>query len=325
MIVRWRDMIDVQVVWDRKAKAYRATADELPDGVGYGRTREEAIADLEPHLVAWCEMFEALAEAKSVAPVLKTTIRTYLSQSAAPAYNEILEEVFGKFAVGEHPQTRQMCFLLGHLESFTPEFFARLRMEVVGQFPRWSVLAQFETAKVGVNSDGLSFDDGPEIRGPVNGAHSEYAAWTSRARQLRERLWGPRWRQLQEVAKRLPRVLSSLDSKAAIVAGVFDQWEPNFPGFPVWIFQRSSQEFDMGDATCFRRSGVTPNGTILPARGPLARDPSENGPWLCTFVLDEPPVGNLDLTTEDGDVVASLEPGSVTSDQELKERFGTLD
>jgi hypothetical protein len=325
MNLRWRDLFDVEVVWDREAKAYRATADELPEGEGYGRTVDEAVKDLEPRLVGWCEMFEALAEAKSVAPLLRAAVREFLRATSAPVYNEALDEVFGQFAVGDYPQTREMRFFLGHLESFTPRFFFHLRESVIDRFPKWSVVAQFEGAEVAITDRDLTFGPGQSVGGHFDNSHPAYVEWYQHAHQFKEQRFGPRWRQLRQLTERMPDALRGLGTSAVVVVGCYDEYDLPNAGRPVWILQSSNDPVYLNDSSSYWRSGVTLDGTILPPRGPSARVEDGPGPWLTMGLLKSVPTPSVRIVNESGDVVADAELPSLVTDRELKARYGTLD
>jgi len=322
MTVRWRDTIDVEVVWDDEEKAYRATVADIPDGAGFGPTPEAADGDFEPVLAEWFEMFAALREAVDVAPVLKAVVRSFLERTNAPRYNEVLEEVFGAFAVGEHPQTREMRFFLEHLESFTPAFFTLLQTDVVNRFPRWSVVPQYNEAVVEIHADGFVFDGRTRVRGPVTDAHPAYVAWDRRAHELRERRSGPRWRQLQYLGDTLPGRLAELGTARAVHLATFDV-EGAAHRFAVWVLVRDEDDYGLGsDVAATRFSRVTPEGVILPTED--APRPPSAGPFVATFVLDALPASPVTLFGGSNDPVEVLDLSPPVRDRDLKELFGTL-
>jgi hypothetical protein len=325
MIVRWRDLIDVEVKWDRESRGYRAIADELPEGEGFGRTPDEALRDLEPALIGWCEVFEALAEAKSVAPVLKTVVRGYLEEIHAPTHDELLNEVFGQSAVGENPQQREMCFFIGHVNAFTPVLLERLRQQVLGRFPNWSLLAQFQGRQIGITPTAFVFDE-QTVVGRLDEDHPAYIAWMQSARHERERCHGARWRQLRYVQGLLPERMKFLCDVPAVHLGTFDQWRPGFEGYPVWVLHCQRGRFKLGsDSAGERKSGVTPSGEILPEFGSRAVSDFDSGPWVVMYVLDEIPTEAVQLADEKGNLIASLEVRPVIRDDRLRESLGTLD
>ncbi len=124
-------------------------------------------------------------ESQELAVLLRNEIAAFLNERFIPEYNEILADVFGEYAIGQFPSDRTMCFFVGDLNAFVPDFVVMLQKRVLIQFPLWRLVAQFEELSIGIYPDSVWFDDNL-VMGAFSTDHPVYRAWFDRAKIYRE-------------------------------------------------------------------------------------------------------------------------------------------
>lgn len=252
---------------------------------------------------------------------LDEVLRQYLSDTATPEVNDTLEEVYGEFAIGKYPETREMRFFLQDVNCFTPELANRLRRLVSREFPKWTVVPQFNECVFTVRPDGVIFN-GELARGDVSEDTPPFARWKAAAWEFDERRYGPLRRQLRWVVPRVPGCLKRLESERVVPVGAFDLWPP-FDGCAVWLML-GTQDKDAGplpQTAPVLSHAVNPDGT-LEARyserySPLVTD-RRPAAWLHVFLRKPTHTPELTVVSSDGLELAQLVTPPVVSDTELK-------
>ena len=130
------------------------------------------------------------SERSGIAERLRQVIGGYLDDGGFPTHNEILQEVFGRYAVGDYPSDRTMCFFVGDLDAFTPDFIRILQEQVLADYPLWRLKAQFEERSIGVYPQGAWLGD-QWVAGPSTATHLAYRKRLIEAREYREKRFGP--------------------------------------------------------------------------------------------------------------------------------------
>jgi hypothetical protein len=259
-------------------------------------------------------------ECAGLADRLRQTVRSFLKANGIPDYNEVLQEVFGRFAVGESPSDRTMCFFVGDLNAFTPEFFRLLQARVLSEYPLWRLLAQFEGIEVGLYPSGVWLGD-HWVEGAFDASYPAFQKWLASARQHRELRLGPLRRQLAYVRRTIPDAMAIAIGNQYALLGAFDRYQPHLPGHAIWLLQTCRDDelsLDVGAAPV-RNSAVAADGTIYPQ---FSRDfwaeTDLNPPfWLCTYVI-EPGMGKeLRMRNAKDEIVGMIAISKVIPDDEL--------
>lgn len=259
-------------------------------------------------------------ERENLALRLDEVIRGYLSDTQVPPVTDTAEKVYGEFALGKFPETREMRFFLGELTCFTPEFANRL-MRVVGrEFKKWAVVPQYGERAFVVTVEGVDFD-GERVSGSVSSDALAYVTWLDRSKEYDERTFGPLRRQLSFLRPLICDVAAAKPDTAVRLAA-FDTFIPPFSkgGTVLWVLAPGpSNVGKAAEAKADWKTAVTADGLIRP-RYCQEYFPSTDIPapfHLCAFEIRvEETV--LELTSKDGTGVAYIPVGNVVSDQSLK-------
>jgi len=163
---------------------------------------------------------------------LDEEIRASLSNDKIPPLNDALEEIFGEYSIGEFPETREMRFFLGDVKAFTPGLVSRLRRLVAGEFPKWTIVPQFEDCVFVVTATGVVFGDN-WIRNPITTETPELQQWWAKAREVEETKLGPYQRQLNWLKPQILPALKKLPEEGIILLGIFERLQ--FEGRAGWI------------------------------------------------------------------------------------------
>src|SRR6516165_9948139 len=139
-------------------------------------------------------------ESIKIAKLLTKVIQGFLSANKFPICNEILEEVFGEYAVGEFPDDRTLSFDISNLDVFTPAVIRLLQTKVLAKFPLWRLLAQFAERSIGIYAQGVWLGD-KWVDGTPSPDNPSYLAWLTEAKEYRERREGPLRRQIDYVRR----------------------------------------------------------------------------------------------------------------------------
>jgi len=257
-----------------------------------------------------------LSERSAVAARLRDSVAGLLSARGFPSHNEILEEVFGQFSVGEYPSDRTMCFFVGDLRAFVPDFVQMLQTDVLADFPLWRLLAQFEEMKVGVYPSGAWFGD-EWIEGRFEDRHPAYRRWWATAQEYRERRFGPLRRQLAYIRTQIPAAMAAARRDGFAFLGAFDRYRPEWTEQPIWLLQSvPDDELSLDVPTApVRTSPVAADGTMLPQYTGVNGD----GPWywLITYLVDAPKGATFSMKRETGEVAGVVSVGEVIPDDRL--------
>lgn len=171
-------------------------------------------------------------ERANLALRLNEEIRASLSDDKTPTVNDALVEVFGEFSIGTFPETREMRFFLGDVRAFSPGLIARLRRLVTNEFPRWTLVPQFEECGFVVTATGVVFGD-TWIRESVTPETPAFQEWRARAEQVDAKKYGPLRRQLAWVRPRVRAAHGALESERAILLGAFQRLQSDSP--VLWV------------------------------------------------------------------------------------------
>lgn len=195
---------------------------------------------------------------------LDEVLRKYLSDTATPDVTDALREVYDEDSIGKFPQQREMRFFLGDVNCFTPELANRLHRLVSREFPKWTVVPQFDECVFTVRPDGVEFN-GHLVKGEVRDGTTAFARWKVAALKHDERKYGSLRRQLRWVTPRVPGCLKRLESERAVLLGVFDRSDSG-EGYLAWLLVASGdREVSFGSVEVPTDSyGVTTDGSLLP-------------------------------------------------------------
>ena len=257
-----------------------------------------------------------VAERSALATRLRSSVAGFLSARRIPSHNEVLDEVFGQFSVGEYPSDRTMCFFVGDLRAFTPEFVRLLQTEVLTHFPFWRLRAQYEEMEVGVYPSGAWFGE-VWVEGRFDVQHPGYRQWWALAQEYRERRFGPLRRQLGYVRRLIPTSMPVAQRDGFAFLGSFDRYQPHLTGQPIWLLQfvpYDELSLDV-EYAAVRKSPVTADGTILPQFTEVSGD----GPWywLITYLVDSSHGLSFDVKGATGEVVGRVSAAHVIPDDVL--------
>jgi hypothetical protein len=242
-------------------------------------------------------------ERERLALRLDEEIRASLSDDDVPPVNDALEEVYGEFAVGTHPQTREMRFFLEDPRAFSPGLIARLRRLVADEFPKWTVVPQFGERSFVVTARGVVFGDA-WVRDPVTADTAVLREWWANARRTDEEKYGPYRRQLGWLRPRVPGALARLASEPVVLLGAFERLR--LEGHAVWVLvarPRDGVDFVHSGEQLARldRYAVTADGTVHPqhSRRFSALEGEPPAAWLVSYLSERPFPGVLEVYTWD--------------------------
>lgn len=161
-------------------------------------------------------------ERQRIGPLLRKTIARYLRAERVPPIDDALQQVFGRYAIGEFPHDRSMFFFLGDPGAITPRLLHMLQDKVLSKFPLWRLVAQYEEKQIGVYPGYLWIDGKPIVRqlGPRNAA---YVCWLQEAYQRKEAKYGPLIRQLKYLRGILPPAFDEAGRKRFKVVATCDR------------------------------------------------------------------------------------------------------
>lgn len=171
-------------------------------------------------------------ERANLALRLDEEIRASLSDDKIPVVNDALVGVFGEFSIGTFPATCEMRFFLGDVRAFSPGLFARLRRLIANEFPRWTVVPQFEEHVFVVTATGVVFGDN-WIRESVTPETPAFQEWRASAEQVDAKKYGPLRRQLAWLRPRVQEAFGSLEAERAILLGAFQRLQFDSP--VLWV------------------------------------------------------------------------------------------
>jgi hypothetical protein len=257
-----------------------------------------------------------LAERSEIAARLRRSVAAFLSDSDIPSHNEVLEAVFDRFSVGENPSDRTMCFFVGELRAFTPDFVHMLQTDVLVDFPLWRLLAQFEEQRIGVYPSGAWFGE-EWIEGRFDDRHPAYRQWWTTANEYRERRNGPLRRQLAYVRRLILGSMPIARRAGFAFLGAFERYQPHLAGQPIWILQTVPDDELSWDVPLapVRTSPVAADGTILPRFAEVTGE----GPWywLVTHLPDSAQGLSFAMKRASGEVVGRVAVAEVILDEVL--------
>ncbi len=261
------------------------------------------------------------SERSGIAERLRQVIGGYLDDGGFPTHNEILQEVFGRYAVGDYPSDRTMCFFVGDLDAFTPDFIRVLQERVLADYPLWRLKAQFEERSIGVYPQGAWLGD-QWVAGPSTATHLAYRKWLIEAREYREKRFGPLRRQLAYVRRLIPAVMATASRQRFRALGVFDCYQPpHFSNHSIWILQTINpcmvdHHPDQGPV---RTSAVNQDGDIYPEFCEEFEPYTDVNPpfWLVTYLLGPTHPYEFVIKDEQGAVAGRASVKKVIRDAQL--------
>lgn len=262
------------------------------------------------------------SECSGITKRLEKITRRYLRDGGFPTHNEILEEVFGEYAIGEYPSDRTLCFFVGDLDAFTPAFIRILQEHVLSDYPLWRLLAQFEEKSIGIYPQGVWLGD-HWVEGSFTASHPAYRNWLHDAEQYRERRFGPLRRQLAYVRRLIPAARATASRRRFCVLGVFDCYAPpHASNHSIWILQtiNPGEVEHLPNCGPIRSSAVSNDGTIYPQFCKEFEPYTDVNPpyWLVTYLLDPAPPHEFVIMDEKGEVVGRFSGDNAIPDGELR-------
>ncbi|QJW95438.1 hypothetical protein [Frigoriglobus tundricola] len=262
-------------------------------------------------------------EREQLALGLDEVIRGCLSADRVPVVNGAAEDVFGEYAIGTFPERHEMRFFLGDLSAFTPRLVNALRGLAADQFPKWSVVPQFDTHVFTITAKAVVFRD-RVVRGAVDDRTPAYVEWLAAAREYDAKRYGPIREQLQYLRPRLSDALRAAGGAGLAVAGAFDFYVPHFwGGNPVvWLvvgpaLAETGVEVEAGSV--LRTSALTASGFVFPEYtrrfGAYTDEPPAGR--LVTIEFGRSDQGRLTLKGSDGRLVGPIVVSRIMTQKEL--------
>lgn len=244
---------------------------------------------------------------------LDEVLRQYLSDTAAPEVSDTLNEVYGKESIGRFPERHEMRFFLDDVNCFTPELANRLRRLVSGEFPKWTVVPQFDGCVFTVRPDGVEFD-GYLVKGDVREDTPAFARWKASALECDERRSGSLRRQLRWVVPKVPECLKLLELERVVPVGAFYHSAAG-EGHAVWLLvSRADRNVSFGSVEFPKQLyDVNPDGSLRPRY-------SQPNPPVCLLVFHcQPPhPTQVVVTSDDEGVIATVPFPPVVNESELR-------
>jgi hypothetical protein len=262
-------------------------------------------------------------ECGGMADRLKRAVGSYLRKNGFPEFNEILEPVFGQFAIGEYPSDRTMCFFVEDLGAFTPAFVRCLQEQVLAEYPLWRLLAQFEEKNIGIYPQGCWLGN-QWVDGHFEKTHPAYAAWLKDADACREKKFGPLRRQIAHVRRSIRAAMAQARRSGFSVLGVFDRYQPPFPGHAIWLLHAGTIGEDalfIGPDQPVRCSPVGDDGHIYSQfRSECGHYKDVDPPfWLLTCLIEAAGADEFAVTNAEGTVVGTVSLKDLIRDDTLIE------
>jgi hypothetical protein len=261
-------------------------------------------------------------EREQIALRLDEEIRASLSKDQIPSINEALEEVYGAFALGKHPETREMRFFLEDVQAFSPGLINSVRRLVVNEFQKWTVVPQFVEREFTVSSGGVDFGD-TVVREPINSVTPSFRNWMTATLQYDNQRNGPLRRQLRWIRRRVPEALCRLAEERFVPLGVFDRHRPPYTGRPIWVLLRPI------DWAVYLTPPEAPAASYpVDADGVLHPQNSERfniltgetpAAWLKVFVPDLTPGKSVEVVNSDKEQIGRIDLPDPIADHDLCE------
>lgn len=199
---------------------------------------------------------------------LDEIIRQCLSADGIPPVSDAAADVFGDFAIGKFPEQREMRFFLGDLAAFTPRLVNALRGLVAEEFPKWSIVPQFDSHVFTITANAVVFRD-RVARGSIDDGTPAFAEWHATASEYDTNRYGPMRDQVHWLRPLLPAAVVVAGSSGFAVVEAFDFYVPHFwDGNPVvWVVVGSTLAeagVEVEGGTTLRKSFVTATGFVFP-------------------------------------------------------------
>jgi hypothetical protein len=260
-------------------------------------------------------------EREKVALLLDEAIRRHLSELALPEVNDTLESVYGDYAIGNYTQTHEMRFFINDRRAFTAKFIQRLQLEVLRRHKHWSLVPQFNEREITVFHDAVLLGK-RRIKGSVSEQTPEFREWIEETERFDEYNYGSLRRQIAFIRSLMPDALARLTRQRFVILGVFDQYQPNFPGYPIWILQRDRIRELSLNAEAIHESAVGFDGELYPTYYRMFQVNSEPQPvgWLAAYLADAVHGRTFVMKSNEQIVEAVVLPAQIT-DEELKRRM----
>jgi hypothetical protein len=261
-----------------------------------------------------------VAERAAVAAKLDAAIRRSLAVAKIPEVNDRGGYVFGEFAIGTHPSTREMRFFLEDVNAFIPELIARIRDEVLSAYPKWKIVPQFHTQEFTISAKMVKFGE-KLVRGEVIAETPAYQEWWRATVALDEENYGPARRMFRLVTSRVRKLLPRVaEERFAFVAAFRKQDE----GACVWLLMAPDLNAvfreKYGPVQTF---AVTADGVVHPE---FCRDFSplsgrEPAAWLKLFDRPKATESRAELGIFKGPKVGTVIIEEYLTDEDLKTRL----
>lgn len=232
---------------------------------------------------------------------LGEAIRASLAEDQIAPIDDALAECFGHQSIGKFADTREMRFFLSAVEAFTPCLIRRLQRLLKEEFPKWSVVPQYEECEFTVFPSHVRFGD-ILVQEDVTTETTTLREWQVRAIEIREQKYGPLRRQLGWLRSRMKDSLNQLSTSQVVILGVFGH--SRWGGHAVWMLERPEAvlglpgSVDVLPESIFTSAPesypVDAHGTIHPMFTREYRSPGGKGPaaWLLLFHNDSKDLPN---------------------------------
>jgi hypothetical protein len=169
-------------------------------------------------------------ERRELVPALRSLIQAYLYEIRFHRYNDVLQEVFGPYSIGEFPDTREMWSYLAHPSAFSPMLVRRVQELLSNRFSLWRIVLAYEHCIMGVYPGGVWFGVQHDsvlrndvlVSGPLDDDDPNFAAWSTGVRALAERLYGPLRRQLADLRPRVAPAIRSATERGIVALAAYD-------------------------------------------------------------------------------------------------------
>jgi hypothetical protein len=258
-------------------------------------------------------------ESEAIAPLLNETIGSYLHAEGIPPIDDALQEVFGRDAIGAFPHDRSMWFFLGNPVAITPRLVHTLQEGVLGKFPLWRLVAQYEEKKIGIYP-GYLWIDGSPVVGQLSRENAAYVCWLQEAMQNKESKYGPLVRQLRYLRRILPAAFEEARRQQFIVVATFDRLFLSKGRHVAWVLhtlKRTGLRVNT-DSSPMHTFAVAQDATLFPEFCPDFAPRTGNQPdfWLAAYFV--PPEQRSLIATMNGATVAQSRVKPVVSDESLR-------
>jgi hypothetical protein len=259
-------------------------------------------------------------ERAAVAAKLREVLERFLADAGIPEVNERGEEVLGEHAIGTHPSTREMRFFLHDLNAFTPELIARIRKDVLAEFPKWTIVPQYHRQTFTISPKTVGFGE-QSARGEIAADTPAYQKWWRDAVAFDEASFGDAGRAFRFVTGLVPGLLPRVAKERFVCVTAFSN---DGKSAVVWLLTAPDV------SAVFRENygpvqkfAVTADGTVHPefCKGFWPYTDRQPAAWLKMFARKNATGAKSDLFSPEGKKVGTVRIAEYLTDEDLKARL----